>query len=102
MAHLSRRESEETAAGTAAHSVHGSDAGSSKAQDVDYTKEKEHEKGTSVVGSIAPEETPQYPTGIPLFLIAFALVLTVFTVSLDQTIIASPLPCITDEFNARL
>ncbi|KUJ08399.1 putative efflux pump antibiotic resistance protein [Mollisia scopiformis] len=41
-----------------------------------------------------------YPTGLKIFLIVFALSLAVFCVALDNTIIATAIPRITDEFHA--
>ncbi|KAI0141890.1 MFS toxin efflux pump [Xylariaceae sp. FL1272] len=42
----------------------------------------------------------QYPSGLPLFLVTVALGLAIFTFGLDQTILATALPTITNEFHA--
>lgn len=77
MATSTRRGSEETAASPAPHSASHS---FKDAEDGVDTKEKALSDGAP-----SDEEAPVYPTGIPLALIAFGLILTVFTVSLDQT-----------------
>jgi hypothetical protein len=41
-----------------------------------------------------------YPTGIKLIIIIIALCLAIFLVALDQTIIATAIPRITDRFNS--
>jgi hypothetical protein len=46
------------------------------------------------------EEDMQYPHGLKLFAILAALCLSVFLVALDQTIIATAIPKITDHFNS--
>lgn len=43
---------------------------------------------------------PVYPTGLPLALVMFSVTLAVFLVSLDNTIIATAIPKITDQFNS--
>ncbi|KAI9683361.1 MAG: hypothetical protein M1829_005433 [Trizodia sp. TS-e1964] len=48
----------------------------------------------------ASDEEIEYPKGLKLFLILLALSLAVFLVALDQTIIATAIPRITDEFKA--
>lgn len=45
------------------------------------------------------EEPTEYPTGIKLAFIVVALVLSVFLVSLDLTIVATAIPKITDDFH---
>lgn len=42
----------------------------------------------------------KYPRGIKLYLISLALCLAVFLVALDQTIIATAIPRITDDFHS--
>lgn len=64
-----------------------------KKQDDDPTSEGE---GAIVTGE-DPEE-PEYPTGMKMFFIVFALVLSVFLFSLDLTIVATAIPKITEEF----
>ncbi|KAK4497982.1 hypothetical protein PRZ48_010638 [Zasmidium cellare] len=56
-------------------------------------------------GSLAPStpddgDDPNLPHGMKLFFIIVALVLSVFFFSLDQTIVATAIPKITDEFNS--
>lgn len=46
------------------------------------------------------EEDMQYPQGLKLAVILAALCLSVFLVALDQTIIATAIPKITDHFNS--
>ncbi|KAJ7758576.1 major facilitator superfamily domain-containing protein [Mycena maculata] len=46
------------------------------------------------------EEQMEYPTGLKLGLITLALCLSVFLVSLDNTIIATAIPKITDQFDS--
>ncbi|KAH6680267.1 MFS multidrug transporter-like protein [Halenospora varia] len=46
------------------------------------------------------EEEMEYPHGVKLFVILGALCLAVFLVALDQTIIATAIPRITDKFNS--
>ncbi|AEO56525.1 hypothetical protein MYCTH_2059428 [Thermothelomyces thermophilus ATCC 42464] len=45
------------------------------------------------------EEEMEYPTGLPFVFIIIALVLSIFLVSLDMTIVATAIPKITDEFH---
>lgn len=47
----------------------------------------------------AVEETVEYPTGFKLTFIVLALVLSIFLISLDMTIVATAIPKITDEFH---
>lgn len=56
------------------------------------TKEEE-----DVAGSNDPDDI-EYPTGIKMFFIVVALVLSIFLLSLDMTIVATAIPKITDEF----
>ncbi|KAL0944550.1 major facilitator superfamily transporter [Colletotrichum truncatum] len=66
------------------------------------TIEKKEETGTATdeeAGSVQPQETQaEYPTGMALGLIVFALVLSIFLIALDMTIVATAIPKITDEF----
>jgi len=48
----------------------------------------------------AVEDTSGYPTGFKLVTLIIALCLAVFLVALDQTIIATAIPKITDHFNS--
>ncbi|KAJ6615512.1 major facilitator superfamily domain-containing protein [Mycena sp. CBHHK59/15] len=52
-----------------------------------------------LVVTVAPFE-PEYPTGVRLGLLTFALAISVFLVALDNTIIATAIPKITDHFNS--
>ncbi|KAM3447850.1 hypothetical protein MY3296_008329 [Beauveria thailandica] len=47
-----------------------------------------------------PAETEQYSSGMRLAMIVVALVLTIFLVALDMTIVATAIPRITDEFQS--
>lgn len=58
------------------------------------TREKEEDTASE------EEDLTQYPTGLPLLFITIALCLAVFLVALDQTIIATAIPKITDKFKA--
>lgn len=46
------------------------------------------------------DDGSEYPMGVKLFLIVLALCLAVFLMCLDNTIIATAIPKITDEFNS--
>lgn len=46
------------------------------------------------------EEETEYPEGFKLWVILSALCLAVFLVALDQTIISTAIPVITDHFNS--
>lgn len=46
------------------------------------------------------DESPQYPRGWKLILIVLALCFAVFLVALDQTIISTAIPTITDQFHS--
>ncbi|RDL40045.1 Uncharacterized protein BP5553_00024 [Venustampulla echinocandica] len=65
------------------------------------------EKGTNAEleeksGEFALEiEATEYPSGIPLFLINLSLCLSVFLTALDNTIIATAIPKITDQFHSQ-
>ncbi|KAK2034490.1 major facilitator superfamily transporter [Colletotrichum zoysiae] len=68
------------------------------------TVEKKEEIGTATdeeAGSTQPTGAaePVYPTGIRLTFVVVALVLSIFLVSLDMTIVATAIPKITDEFH---
>lgn len=55
---------------------------------------------TSMRRTETREDGSAYPAGMKLFLIVFALCLAVFLMCLDNTIIATAIPKITDEFNS--
>jgi hypothetical protein len=42
----------------------------------------------------------EYPTGLPLTLVTIALCMSVFLMALDNTIIATAIPHITDQFHS--
>ena len=56
------------------------------------------EKEAQVKGE--EEDDMEYPHGLKLVLILLALCLSVFLVALDQTIISTAIPKITDHFNS--
>lgn len=67
------------------------------------TVEKKEEAGTGTdeeAGEVQPQEpaNAEYPSGFALGLIVFALVLSIFLIALDMTIVATAIPKITDEF----
>lgn len=66
--------------------------------------EKSNEPATAAMERITTEdinaERIDYPHGIKLAVILFALCCAVFLVALDQTIIATAIPKITDEFKS--
>ncbi|KAK3381230.1 putative efflux pump antibiotic resistance protein [Podospora didyma] len=47
----------------------------------------------------APTESSEYPKGIALLSVVAAVIITVFLTSLDQTIVGTAIPKITDEFH---
>lgn len=62
-------------------------------------KEIEDTRSSGSDGGGGDDET-EYPSKLPLALITIALCLAVFLVALDQTIIATAIPKITDQFGA--
>ncbi|EEA27854.1 hypothetical protein EYB25_001178 [Talaromyces marneffei] len=54
----------------------------------------------SPVNTQQREDGTEYPSGLNLFLIILALCLTVFLMALDNSIIATAIPKITDQFNS--
>jgi hypothetical protein len=71
---------------------------SSNGQAVDVLDEKNPLEGAESVP--ADEVDVIYPSGLKLGLITLALCLSVFLVALDNTIIATAIPKITDHFNS--
>jgi hypothetical protein len=66
-------------------------------------EKNENIKSTVSKGSVptAPsDDEVEYPHGLKLTLILFALCCSVFLVALDQTIISTAIPKITDQFNS--
>ncbi|KAI0533591.1 major facilitator superfamily transporter [Xylaria digitata] len=51
-------------------------------------------------GDETAQDTEEYPRGLKLIVILLALILGIFLVSLDNTIIATAIPKITDEFHS--
>ncbi|KAH7163525.1 major facilitator superfamily domain-containing protein [Dactylonectria estremocensis] len=70
----------------------------------DITQEKKQDDGTTTDGEATLDGTDdeidlsEYPTGLKMFFIVLALVLSIFLVALDMTIVATAIPKITDEF----
>lgn len=77
-------------------SVHNSlKAGDTASSTLDETS-----KDIGKITDEAEEDTSDYPTGFKLVTLIIALCLAVFLVALDQTIIATAIPKITDHFNS--
>ncbi|KAK3207478.1 hypothetical protein GRF29_103g1161474 [Pseudopithomyces chartarum] len=70
------------------------DSGSDKPQ-----LQKEND-GVDEEGITTPQDAGEYVTGVKLFIIVVALILSVFLFSLDQTIVATAIPKITDQFRS--
>ncbi|KAJ5367953.1 Efflux pump roqT [Penicillium cataractarum] len=70
--------------------------------DTEKEAAKEEDKNSSDddAENTAKEPEPEYPTAFKLLLITIALCLCVFCVALDNTIIATAIPKITDQFNS--
>jgi hypothetical protein len=61
----------------------------------------QHDRANYTTSSEAFKSTsPEYPTGLKLFTIILTLGLSMFVVALDNTIIATAIPRITDHFKA--
>ncbi|KAJ7090787.1 major facilitator superfamily domain-containing protein [Mycena belliarum] len=65
----------------------------------DQPSKSEEEKPTAAAQGSADQED-DFPHGIKLALLTFALCLSVFLVALDNTILATAIPKITDQFNS--
>ncbi|CAO1639608.1 unnamed protein product [Sympodiomycopsis kandeliae] len=68
-------------------------------------KSPEQHDGNNPVGVTADanakeEDETEYPKGLRLFLIMFALSATIFLLAFDQTIVSTAAPTITNQFNA--
>ena len=74
--------------------------GDQTAGNLDETDEKVEQ--TVADGSSPSQETAEieYPQGLRLGAIVLALILAIFLVSLDLTIVATAIPAITDEFHS--
>ncbi|KAL8682709.1 MAG: hypothetical protein Q9186_001305 [Xanthomendoza sp. 1 TL-2023] len=59
------------------------------------SKDEEHEAPT-----IVEQEVYEYPKGLRLIGILIALIISIFLVALDQTIVATAIPRITDQFHS--
>lgn len=81
-----------------------------KEYESEYSSEKQ-QNGTDIVSASKDDEKAtnngsqtddeiKYPTGARIVLILAALCMAVFLVALDQTIISTAIPKITDEFNS--
>lgn len=66
----------------------------------DVTKETAVVDGSALEKVNTSAEGTEYPTGLKLGLISLALCLSVFLMALDNTIIATAIPKITDEFHS--
>ncbi|KAJ7735121.1 major facilitator superfamily domain-containing protein [Mycena maculata] len=64
------------------------------------TSRDENEKKAAPPHLNDAEDGVEYPAGLKLFLITLALCLSVFLVALDNTIIATAIPKITDQFDS--
>ncbi|KAL5346590.1 hypothetical protein ACLOAV_008297 [Pseudogymnoascus australis] len=76
------------------------------AENTDIDAEKTDVEGDSSSGdpvAVLPEDTlseDDYPKGLQFFFILLALVLSIFMVALDMTIVATAIPKITDQFRS--
>ncbi|KAK2594521.1 hypothetical protein QQS21_007802 [Conoideocrella luteorostrata] len=64
---------------------------------VEDEKSGKQEDISSTAATDVPDDT-EYPTGMKLFFIVVALVMSIFLLALDMTIVATAIPKITDEF----
>ncbi|UKZ80414.1 hypothetical protein TrVFT333_008173 [Trichoderma virens FT-333] len=66
----------------------------------DEKRDEKQEEKQEEIASVQNDELSEdeYPSGIKMFFIVLALVLSVFLLSLDMTIVATAIPKITDEF----
>jgi len=71
-----------------------------KSKEFDANGESTHHRLQRITTEDINAERIDYPHGIKLALILFSLCCAVFLVALDQTIIATAIPKITDEFNS--
>ncbi|KFY31150.1 hypothetical protein V493_01360 [Pseudogymnoascus sp. VKM F-4281 (FW-2241)] len=75
-------------------------------ENTDFEAEKtdvEGDNSSGNAGEVLPEDTlspSDYPTGLQFFFILFALILSIFMVALDLTIVATAIPKITDQFRS--
>lgn len=76
------------------------DNSSSDSSNVEIQDEKAQLEIQAAGTNSSDEENLVYPTGIKLGLITLALCLSVFLVALDNTIIATAIPKITDRFKS--
>ncbi|KFY81392.1 hypothetical protein V500_11456 [Pseudogymnoascus sp. VKM F-4518 (FW-2643)] len=76
------------------------------AENTDYEAEKtdvERDSSSGNAVAVLPEDTlspDDYPKGLQFFFILIALILSIFMVALDLTIVATAIPKITDQFHS--
>ena len=58
------------------------------------------ERGVTALPEVKRDEAPDYPKGLKLVVIILGLQFAVFCVALDNTIISTAIPRITDQFHA--
>lgn len=86
---------------TSGCSGHTGHEGGAAIPQADHMTDLSEKKGTEVLGSVTDgEEDKEYPASWRLGLITMALCLSVFCMALDNTIIATAIPRITDQFKA--
>ncbi|KAF3202729.1 hypothetical protein TWF106_002124 [Orbilia oligospora] len=84
------------ATGSKKHSIELNNIDKSAPAEVDHEKSQ----ALALEPVYTTEETHVYPTGTVLFSIVVALMLAIFLVALDRTIISTAIPQITNEFNS--
>ena len=77
----------------------GSTQAPSTAPDVAYEKESDKDTTSDNDKGQGKPKPDEYPSGLRLVFVVLALVLSIFLVSLDLTIVATAIPKITDEFH---
>ncbi|EXJ53740.1 uncharacterized protein A1O5_12989 [Cladophialophora psammophila CBS 110553] len=83
-------------------SIHSPGTGDKTQEDIQIQTDAKSTTSASVVAPAGPEDDDEvvYPGGLKLALITLALCLSVFLVALDNTIIATAIPKITDHFKS--
>ncbi|KAJ2992653.1 hypothetical protein NUW58_g2094 [Xylaria curta] len=74
--------------------------GVEKSEGLAKVQTSQTQTGTQLEQSRTREDGTEYPTGIKLTLISVALCLSVFLIALDNSIIATAIPAITNEFHS--
>ncbi|KAF9870598.1 efflux pump antibiotic resistance [Colletotrichum karsti] len=69
-------------------------------QDISSPEMPSSKSGQRRAGPVDSDENVEYPTGMKLSLVVLALCLSVLVMALDNSIIATAIPRITDEFNS--